>query len=243
MGLFDRLRRSAPPLPIDLESGFWVAEAAALQHAITSIPGVSTRHPAPLAVTLELSTGDDDRVVIAAHNRLVGFAPEDVRAELRALLAASATGRLRAEGQVRLFEDVWRIWAGPAPVAPQRWPSPPADRLPAPEPTIFGIPFGKRPGQPAPAEDGAPAGSTAPTGPAWTLRIGTESWDVHDGVDIDLTRLRARIRDAGPGDTLHLRIWDAPVAIHLDGRTPVTLTPETGEPEVLHPRTDGTTEP
>lgn len=231
------LRRRRRPVELELATGFWVSEATALQKTIASVPGMSPSRTEPLGVQLALEPGRDDRVVIFAHNRLVGFAPPDVVPGLLESLRAVTAGRLTTLGQVRRHGTIWRVWAGPAPADPESWPDPAADELEPEGPRIFGIPLGERDGT---RSDGAPQGSSAPVRPArpvWTLRVGDDSWDLADGVDLDVERLRTRVLATEPGGRLHLRIWGDTVTIPVDGVTPVTLTPSDGSPaQQLQPR-------
>lgn len=239
MGFLGRRRRA---VELELSAGFWVSEASALQRTIASVPGISPSRTEALGVQLALEPGRDGRVAIFAHNRLVGFAPPDVAAELLQALSDATTGRLTTPGQIRRHGTLWRVWAGPAPAASAAWPDPPSDVLEPEGLRIFGIPLGERDGARSGEirSDAAPRGSSAPGHPAkpvWTLRVGDDSWDLADGVDLDVERLRTRVLAAEPGARLHLRIWGDPVTIPVDGVTPVTLTPSDGSPaQQLQPR-------
>lgn len=228
MRIFDRWRRRAQ-VPADVGAGFWVAEARALQRAIAFALTAAERAAATAPATLQLAPGLEDRVVVLWRNHIVGFVPPAQTGPLRAQLAAAEGVDLVVAGHVIRHDGLWRIWAGhDVPGTP-----PPADDgevTPAPE-SIFGIPIPSRLRGTPPS----PARRTTARSPL-VLGIGAQSWEVRDGEDVDLALLRRRIAAAAPGDTLNVRVWGEPVAIHLTPDTRVTLTdPATGAVEVLHP--------
>ncbi|MFC4553769.1 hypothetical protein [Georgenia faecalis] len=241
MRLFDR-RRPAP-VSADVGPGFWVAEASAVQHAIVSALTAAERAGAGGPATLQLSPGAEGRVVVQWRNLIVGFAPPTSAASLRRQLEAAGKAPVVLDGRVVVAPDgLWRIWAGPGePVGPP--PGAEADEIAPATSAIFGIALRGPAASPrratAPAPDGAPSSEAAAAGPVGRqiLEVGTHSWEVRDGVDVDLALLRRRLADAAPGATLHVRVWEEPVSIHLAPLTRVTLTDlATGSVEVLYPR-------
>ncbi|HLV04165.1 hypothetical protein [uncultured Georgenia sp.] len=226
MRIFDRRRR--PPVPADVGAGFWVAEARGLQRAIGFALTAAERAATTAPATLQLSPGLEGRVVVQWRNHIVGFVPPAHAASLRAQLAAADGAELVVEGHVVHHDGLWRIWAGPDLPAD---PPPPDDdgEVEPPPTTIFGIALpGRRERRP---------GRRRTTAPARVLAVGSRSWEVRDGEDVDLALLRTRLAAASPGDTLHVRVWDEPVEVHLGPDARVTLTdPATGAVEVLYPR-------
>ncbi|MCM3659731.1 hypothetical protein M3148_01795 [Georgenia satyanarayanai] len=219
MRLFDRWRSAE--VPADVGTGFWVAEAAAMQRAIiTALAGAECSRSA-VPARVELSPGAEGRVVVVWRNVIVGFVPPDHAAPLRGQLAAAGKATLVAPGLVVAAGGQRRVWVGEgAPVG-----EPPADELAPPLTTIFGI---NLPGT-------TPRQTT--TARRWVLAVGSHSWEVREGTDLDVVLLRRRIAEAEPGATVHLLVWGEPVAIDLGSDARVTLTdPVTGEVEVLHPR-------
>ncbi|WP_413452596.1 hypothetical protein AA0Y32_09965 [Georgenia phoenicis] len=219
MRLFDRWRSTE--VPADVGPGFWVAEAGALQRAIVTALGADARGRPEVRARLELSAGAEGRVVVVWRNVIVGFVPPDHAAPLRRQLEAAGRATLVAAGSVVRADGQWRIWLGEGtPVG-----EPPADELTPPPATIFGISL--------------PATTLRETTTArrWVLAVGSHSWEVEEGTDLDVALLRRRIAEAAPSATVHVRVWGEPVAIDLGGDARVTLTdPVTGEVEVLHPR-------
>ncbi|MBD8063329.1 hypothetical protein [Oceanitalea stevensii] len=220
MRLFDRWRSAE--VPADVGAGFWAAEAAAMQRAIvTALAGAERARSGAVPARLELSPGAEGRVVVVWRNVIVGFVPPDRAAPLRDQLAAAGKGTLVAPGSVVELGGQRRMWVGEGePVG-----EPPADELAAPPTTIFGIHL---PGT-------TPRETT--TARRWVLAVGSHSWEVREGTDLDVVLLRRRLAEAAPGSTIHVLVWGEPVAIDLGSDARVTLSdPVTGEVEVLHPR-------
>lgn len=226
-----------------MREGFWCAEAEALQQIIVATlrPGKETTGSVP--AQLGLSLGAEGRVVVTWHRRIVGFVPAPRAADLRDQLHAADGEELVAEGNVVDHEGLWRIWLGPPWPADSVPPPLPADELePAPM-SILGFPLRgnrRQRARTSPAE-GEGAGEAALAGreepEQWILTVGSQSWDVRAGVDLDVGLLRRRIAAAEPGDTLHVRLGEERVPVCLDAVTKVTLQRvSTGEVEVLHSR-------
>lgn len=219
MRLFDRWRSAE--VPADVGAGFWVAEAAAMQRAIVTALAGAERSGSAVRARVEFSPGAEGRVVVAWRNVIVGFVPPDRAAPLRDQLEAAGKGTLVAPGSVVEVGGQRRIWVGEGEPAGE----PPADELAPPPTTIFGI---NLPGT-------TPRETT--TARRWVLAVGSHSWEVREGTDLDVALLRRRIAEAEPGATVHVLVWGAPVAIDLGSGDRVTLTDtRTGEVEVLHPR-------
>lgn len=219
MRLFDRWRSAE--VPADVGPGFWVAEATAMQRAIITALGAAERAHPRVPARLELSPGAEGRVVVVWRNVIVGFVPPEHAAPLRRQLEVAGKATLVSAGVVVEVGGRRRIWAGEGDPTG----SPPVDELAAPPTTIFGM---NLPGT-------GPRETT--TARRWVLAVGSHSWEVREGTDLDVALLRRRIAEAEPGSTIHALVWGEPVAIDLGGDARVTLTdPVTGEVEVLHPR-------
>lgn len=236
MGLFDRWR--APTVHMTLDDGFWVAETAAMQRAIA--PLIVFDDGGAIPAQLEFTAGAEGRVVVQWRHRFVGFVPPSHEEMIGRQIAVAGKIRLVADGEVRRHGKLWRIWAGPA--VPDGAPPPPApiDEIEPEAPTIFGIPIPAR-DRPAATtrRHTPPAAPRSPSTPARRriLAVDGDSWEVRDGVDIDLSLLRRRIAAAEPGARLHLRLWEETVTIELSPQARVTITdPDSGAVEVLHPR-------
>lgn len=239
MGFFDRWR--APEVTVALDEGFWVAETVAMQRAI--VPPIIPDDGSGIPAHLEFTAGAEGRVVVQWRNRFVGFVPPSHEEMIGRQLAVAGKIRLVADGEVRRHGDLWRIWAGPAVPDGAPPPPPPIDEIPPETPTIFGIPIAKsdRPATTArrrtpPPPPSSPSSSVG-LAQQRILAVDDQSWEVRDGIDIDLPLLRRRIAEADPGARLHLRLWEETVTIELTPQARVTLTdPATGVVEVLHPR-------
>ncbi|WP_193311409.1 hypothetical protein [Georgenia satyanarayanai] len=219
MRLFDRWRSAE--VPADIGPGFWVAEAGAMQRAIGTALGGADRSRSVVAAHLELSAGAEGRVVVVWRNVIVGFVPPDHAPPLLPQIEAAGRATVVAPGRVVERDGQLRIWAGEGEPTGR----PPTDELSPPPATIFGI-----------ALRGSSQRETT-TARRYVLAVGSQSWEVRDGADLDVALLRRRVAEAEPGAVLHVRVWGEPVAIDLTVDSPVTLTdPATGEVEVLHPR-------
>lgn len=215
-----------------------------MQQMIAGTRSSGERRLAVVPARLRFTAGIEGRVVVLWRNTIVGFVPEDRAGDLRRQLTEAGAAHLVADGEVRGHSGLWRVWVGSWPDGPV--PAPAADEI-VPAPTrIFGIPVSGR-AVPAPAtspvgpapEPGHDARSGEPAAPGdrWILAVGTDSWEVRDGADLDVGLLRRRIADGVPGATIHLRLWQETVSIHLAEHTRVTLTdPATGAVDVLYPR-------
>lgn len=231
-----RFFRRPRPEPASVPEGFWCAEAEALQQVIVATlrPAKDTTGSVP--AQLGLTLGAEGRVVVSWHRRIVGFVPAAHVAGLRDQLHAAGGSELAAPGYVVDHEGLWRIWLGPPWPAESGPPPLPSDELePAPV-SILGFPLrGHRRERAQSSDASAPPGPTRPT--EWILTVGSQSWDVREGVDLDVGLLRRRIAAAALGDTLHVRIGAERVPVCLDEATRVTLERvSTGEVEVLHSR-------
>ena len=138
---------------IEVEDGFHVAEAPALQRAIVQVQGHDKVGGVPVPPELELEPGREGALVVVWRNMIGGFGPPDRAADLTARLPQG-----RAVGVVhgcvhpevhdvpRDGDDrhgvLWRVWVGPV---PEVFPEVPEglDRLAVPERTILGIPVSR----------------------------------------------------------------------------------------------------
>lgn len=138
---------------LEVDDGFHVAEAPALQRAIVQVLGADKTGGVPVPAELQLEPGRGDALVVVWRNMIVGFVPPERAGGLAARLP-----RGRAVGVVpgcvhpevhdvpRDGDDrhgvLWRIWAGPV---PEVFPEVPEglDRLAVPERTILGIPLSR----------------------------------------------------------------------------------------------------
>lgn len=140
-----RIFRRPDPRIAQIDVGFWCAEAAALQRAITQALGrVGDRDE--VGAQLEFSAGTEGRVVVAWRRRIVGFVPADPADRLRPQLRAAAPAVLMAEGRVVHRDGLWRVWVGPPPddALPPEYPP---DELAPPPVTLLGFPWrGRAPG-------------------------------------------------------------------------------------------------
>lgn len=217
------------PVVADIGGGFVATEAPALQKAIRGAMRLGEFAAGELDADLTFEQGAEGRVVVRWRNHYVGFVPETHAPALRRQLAGRGRAALVSPGVVYRDGELWRVWVGePLPGIDLPRPAAGYDSI-EPEPaTIFGIPVGMW------AQRAAHRGH--PEQPPWVLAVGGSSWDVRDGVDLDLVMFRARIARAGDGDTVQIYLVDEPVTIHLEPGTRITLTPPGGgEPEVLYP--------
>lgn len=131
--------RRPAPVAARLDTGFWVAEAPALQTAIRNALGVLPRGEPPVRAEVTFGPGSAGRVVVILRNQNVGFVPDERSVELLQQLAAAGRAPLTSPAEVHRQEGEWRIWAGPPWPADQRAPAYPAAQIaPAPQ-TIFGF--------------------------------------------------------------------------------------------------------
>ncbi|WP_236123010.1 hypothetical protein [Cellulomonas palmilytica] len=140
-------------VPIEVDDGFHVAEAPALQRAIVQVLGADKVGGVPVPAELELEEGREGALVVVWRNMIVGFVPPDRTAELTARLPGGhAVGVVHGCVHPEVHEVprdgddrhgvLWRVWAGPAPDAFPEVPED-LDRLAVPERTILGIPLPK----------------------------------------------------------------------------------------------------
>ncbi len=213
----------------DIGGGFVATEAPALQKAIRGAMKLGELSAGQLEADLSFEPGAEGRIVVRWRNHYVGFVPETHAPALRRQLATLGRAALVSPGVVYRDGELWRIWVGePLPGIEVPRPAPGYDSI-GPEPaTIFGIPVGMW------VQRAAHHGKSQAR---WVLTVGGSSWDVRDGVDLDLVMFRSRIASAGDGDTVQIYLVDEPVTIHLEPGTRITLTPPGGgAPEVLYPR-------
>ncbi|GMA30047.1 hypothetical protein [Litorihabitans aurantiacus] len=133
-----RWRRS--PVLADVGEGFLAIETTAHQPALETSAGSGRARGAaqelPARFTLHAETGG--AVVIAWHNRNVGFVPASHHTSISEQIVAARGARVEADGEVFRLEGSWRVWVGPRPRP--RDAGPPDDAI-APKPfTILGIP-------------------------------------------------------------------------------------------------------
>lgn len=240
-------RKKQDVVRAELVDGFWAAEAEAMQTVIVGSMWRAEKKREVVDAELEFFGGAEGRVVVVWRNRFVGFVPPERAPELRAQIDALPDAKIVADGQVRPHSGAWRVWVGP----PWRGESPPplpADELEPTPPSIFGIQLSgrdakgifRRP-QPTPrtASTSPPTKTPEPAGAGprrWILAIDRQSWEVREGIDLDVALLRRRVAAAAVGDTLHLRIGEEPVTVELHADTRITLIDGTGEDvEQLHP--------
>ena len=122
----------------EIDAGFWVTEAPALQRAIrNALHGLLTPQT-PVPAELSFDHGLEGRVVVAWRNHIVGFVPADRSADLARQLADAAPAPLVAEGTVHRHGDELRIWAGPEWLGDEL-PQYPASEIEPSPPRIFGI--------------------------------------------------------------------------------------------------------
>lgn len=132
------LRR--PTVTADVGDGFVALEATAHQPALEMTAGKGASNgPLSLPADLVVHAEASGAVVIAWHNRNVGFAPTALHASLRAQATAAGRARLVASGELFRDGDVWRVWVGPLPrptgvAAPE-------DSVAPKAPNIAGIPI------------------------------------------------------------------------------------------------------
>lgn len=116
---------------IELEPGFWIAEAAAMQVPLQTIPGVPARREGSVPVEVTFDEAPGGALSVIVNNRIVGFAPPS---ELDRLMRYRADSETSFAGELVFAEGLWRIWVGLGPR-----PVPPSGELAPPEPRIFGF--------------------------------------------------------------------------------------------------------
>ncbi|WP_454049797.1 hypothetical protein [Cellulomonas sp. Marseille-Q8402] len=132
-----------PHVAAEVTAGFHAAEARALQTALVGVLAAAERATGrTVPVDLVVDAGRGDALVVLCRNQLVGFVPEEHAPPLRARRAAAGRrARLVAPGLLLLDGATWRVWVGPEPEGG----IPPVpdglDTLPAPHPTILGVPL------------------------------------------------------------------------------------------------------
>lgn len=230
-----RLFRRPRTVTADIHEGFWCAEADALQRTIVTSLRSAAGSSSGIPVDLELTPGVQGRIVVSWRRRIVGFVPAAHARELSNQLSAAAPAPLVSHGEVVLYAGLWRIWVGPPWPEMTAPPDLPVDEMAPPPLSILGVPLrGRNRGEPAAAE---PLPAEAATD--WLLSVGVQSWDIRDGVDLDVALLRSRVAAAASGDVLHVRVGEERVTISLDSATRVTLQPlRGGAVEVLHNGSD-----
>jgi hypothetical protein len=123
--------------------GFHAAETLALQTTLLGVLGAAERATGrPVPVDLVLDSGRGDGLVVLCRNQVVGFVPAEHAPPLRAQRErAGRRARLVLPGLLVLDGATWRVWVGPEPVGGV--PGAPAglDTLPAPHPTVLGVPL------------------------------------------------------------------------------------------------------
>lgn len=136
-------RRARAQEPAEVAAGFHATEARALQVSLVGVLAAAERATgADVPVELLLEPGRDGRVVVVCRNVVVGFVPADRAAPLAdQRQRAGRRARLVAPGLLHRDGDVWRVWVGPVPGGGV--PATPAgtDTLPAPEPSVLGVPL------------------------------------------------------------------------------------------------------
>lgn len=127
----------------EVAAGFHAAEAPALQTALLGVLAAAERATGrPVPVELTVDAGRGDGLVLLCRNRLVGFVPEEHAPPLRAQRErAGRRAHLVLPGLLVLDAATWRVWAGPVPDGGV--PAAPGgiDTLPAPQPTVLGVPL------------------------------------------------------------------------------------------------------
>jgi hypothetical protein len=126
----------------DLTGGFLALEARALQTSVVeALTGVERAAGRPVPVELTVEPGRGERVVVHCRNLVVGFVPEDRAPALAEQVVHAGRARVVVPGV--LFPDgaLWRVWVGAVPADGLPVGEEGADRLPAPEATVLGIPL------------------------------------------------------------------------------------------------------
>ncbi|ASR57043.1 hypothetical protein CBP52_16635 [Cellulomonas sp. PSBB021] len=140
-------------MTIEVDDGFHIAEAPALQRAIVQVLGMDRVGGVPVPAELQLEPGREGALVVVWRNMIVGFVPPERAGELTARLPGGrAVGvvhgcvhpevhELPRDGDDR-HGVLWRVWAGPV---PETFPEVPQglDRLDVPERAILGIPLAR----------------------------------------------------------------------------------------------------
>ncbi|HEY0215599.1 MAG TPA: hypothetical protein VGC57_04325 [Cellulomonas sp.] len=144
------LRR--PRVPADLVGGFLAGEARALQTSVREVlTGLERAAGQPVPVELVVEHGKGERLVLLCRNLVVGFVVDGHAPALSDQLEHAGRARLVVPGVLYPDGDLWRVWVGAVPAAglPVGAETEEADRLPAPEAAVLGIPLRRV----APAED------------------------------------------------------------------------------------------
>lgn len=135
--------RRAARVDAEVATGFHAAEARALQTALLGVLAAAERATGrPVPVELGVTAGRGDALVVLCRNQVVGFVPEAHAPPLRVQREAAGRGaRLVVPGVLVLDAGTWRVWVGPVPA--DGVPAAPAglDTLPAPQPTVLGVPL------------------------------------------------------------------------------------------------------
>ena len=138
---------------LEVDDGFHVAEAPALQRAIVQVLGADKTGGVPVPAELRLEPGRGDALVVVWRNMIVGFVPPERAGGLAARLPGGravgvvpgcvhpAGPAVPRDGAGRP-RGLWRLCAGPV---PRGFPEVPEglDRLAVPERTILGIPLSR----------------------------------------------------------------------------------------------------
>jgi hypothetical protein len=127
----------------EVAAGFHATEALALQTALLGVLAAAERATGrPVPVELTVDAGRGDGLVVLCRNRLVGFVPEEHAPPLRAQRErAGRRTRLVLPGLLVRDGATWRVWVGPEPVGGVPPASDGLDTLPAPHPTVLGVPL------------------------------------------------------------------------------------------------------
>lgn len=134
--------RRRPRVPADLTGGFLALEARALQTSlIEALTGVERAAGRPVPVELTVERGRGDRVVVHCRNLVVGFVPDDRAPALAEQVEHAGRARLLVPGVLYPDAGLWRVWVGAVPADGLPAGDQDADRLPAPEATVLGIPL------------------------------------------------------------------------------------------------------
>lgn len=131
-----------PRVPAELAQGFHATEALALQTAVCNALTATERGVArPVPVDLVIDAGRGTRLVVVCRNLVVGFVPEAIAVPLAEQRRAVDRALLVTRGWLFRDQDLWRVWVGDVPE--DGIPEVPAglDQLPAPQPTILGVPL------------------------------------------------------------------------------------------------------
>lgn len=131
----------------DVGPGFLARETAAHQSAIEATAG-SGHTVTQVRLELTVHAEPTGAVVLAWHNRNVGFAPAEQAESLRGQVAAAGRARLVTGGEAFHDGGLWRVWVGPLPRPRDQ--AHPTDTVAPKPPTIAGIPLQRTDGPPPP---------------------------------------------------------------------------------------------